>query len=85
MQDENRELDKQKNVLIAAGLVDPVGETTREEIAKLFEEKVKEVKTEDGKHLYEIVEDGKLEMAVLPVEGKGLWSTTHCPTIVGSS
>lgn len=76
MQDENRELDRQKNVLIAAGLVDPAagGEV---DVADLFERKVKVVQTEGGMTVYQVLEDGNLDMIVLPVEGKGLWSTLY--------
>jgi Na+-transporting NADH:ubiquinone oxidoreductase subunit C len=63
-------------VLIAAGLVDPAagGEV---DVAGLFTEKVQVVETEDGRPVYQVTEGGRLDMIVLPVEGKGLWSTLY--------
>jgi Na+-transporting NADH:ubiquinone oxidoreductase subunit C len=76
-QDANRELDRQKNVLIAARLLDPSSDAEGGDVAALFERRVTPVATREGLTVYEVREDGRLDMVVLPVEGKGLWSTLY--------
>jgi len=76
-QDANRELDRQKNVLIAARLLDPSSDAGDGEIAAAFRQRVTAAATPEGLTVYEVREDGRLDMVVLPVEGKGLWSTLY--------
>ena len=98
-QEAAAEFDRQKNVMMAAGLIKAGDERTREELEKLFEAKVKEVTvdTETGAELagsaqevaqkrkesplrYRVVgaaETDSGEVTILPVSGKGLWSTIY--------
>lgn len=112
----NRQLDEQKNVLRAAGLVEPGQALSREQVAELFarnvqpvlidlatgerrpgmdaasfdqraatvdlersravaENPAKVVRTPYNALVYEVRPEGRLEMFVFPVTGKGLWST----------
>jgi len=118
LQQMNAELDKRKNVLLAAGVLDPEEQVTAGKINELFEgvqQVVVELETgevvEDidpalydeekaaadsqqgravppnlaqikraGKYgiVYQVLDDaGEVEMLVLPVRGKGLWSTLY--------
>lgn len=105
-QDAAAEFDRQKNVMIAAGLCDNADKRSRPELEKLYQERVQEfvVDTVEGvvlndkspkdipnmnkaaekadkKHAqrYRAVattrQAGKVEAYVLPIQGKGLWST----------
>lgn len=107
-QDAAAEFDRQKNVMIAAGLCEPADQRSRAELEKLYQERVQEfvVDTVDGKVLgdkspkdvadlnkaaekadkkqasrYRVVattkSEGKVESYVLPISGKGLWSTLY--------
>jgi Na+-transporting NADH:ubiquinone oxidoreductase subunit C len=93
------EFDRQKNVMMAAGLIESGDERTREELEKLFQDRVKEVTvdTETGAEVtgapaevaqkrkasplrYRVVGAAKTdegEVMILPVSGKGLWSTIY--------
>jgi Na+-transporting NADH:ubiquinone oxidoreductase subunit C len=130
-QQQNAILEKQKNVLMAAGLVDPTQSVTRQEVAKLFEnikpvvinlqtgnedtdidpdtfdqlkatkDPLQSIKAPENKAkiaripnnalIYKVLKNGKVQKIVLPIEGKGLWSTlygfialgTDCNTIQG--
>jgi Na+-transporting NADH:ubiquinone oxidoreductase subunit C len=112
IQDEAAELDRQKNVMMAAGLVSTETTPTSAELKKLYAERVKEVvvntktgeiladktakdaaqlnkdaaasdKTDKGAaNRFRVVattrgDGGKLESVVLPISGKGLWSTIY--------
>jgi len=116
-QDQNAFLDKQRNVLVAAGLATDSERLTREEIQERFApidsvvidlatgEELPDVDaaTFDQKKLladpstsqaapknraglervpnqtlvYKMEKDGELELVILPIEGKGLWSTLY--------
>lgn len=76
MQEENRRLDRQKNVLVAAGMMDASADDMTE-VSRVFEERVEGRDIGDGKTVYEVRQAGELDMVVLPVEGKGLWSTLY--------
>jgi len=115
-QEHNAQLDKQKNVLMAAGLVQPGESLTRDQVKKLFysvsavivdlktgqetemdpgafdqlkaakdpERSVKAPSNEAGiarlpNHalVYQVLKEGKVDELVLPIEGKGLWSTLY--------
>lgn len=95
------EFDRQKNVMMAAGLIEKGDPRSREELEKLFAERVTEVvvDTRTGEPVtgtpteiaqtrkqdparYRMVgksknEDGSLGAIILPVSGKGLWSTIY--------
>ena len=93
------EFDRQKNVMMAAGLIQAGDERSREELEKLFEEKVQEVtvdtqtgaevqgtaqevaqKRKDSPLRYRVVGAAQTdsgEVTILPVSGKGLWSTIY--------
>ena len=109
-QEENALLYKHKNVLLAAGLIEPRQTVSLEEVEQQFEvmhpcvvdlatgavlaevdaeafnpeaephvaapENNAQIHTVPTRALvYELVRDGKTEMLILPVYGKGLWST----------
>jgi Na+-transporting NADH:ubiquinone oxidoreductase subunit C len=118
MQTENKELDRQKQVLRVAGLLAPGEAADADKIRRLFEESIdpRVVDTATGAYdesvdpstydqqkalkdpeasrraepnnagvqripdkavVYHKITDGQLEMVILPVEGKGLWSTLY--------
>lgn len=117
MQESNKRVDQQKNVLKAAGLIDANETIDNGEVAKRYEaikplvidlktgsvksdvdatavdmraavadsELSRSVDSNDAKVLrvpntalvYQVMEEGKVKMLVLPVSGKGLWSTMH--------
>ena len=112
IQDEAAEFDRQKNVMMAAGLVAADDKRTVAELKKLYVDRVKEVvvNTKTGEVLagkaskdaaqlnkeadaadkadktaasrFRVVattlgDGGKLESVVLPISGKGLWSTIY--------
>jgi len=81
-QDANRTLDRQRNVLLAADLIDaaqaPTGDVIRARFAELIRPReVEPTGDAEPATVYEVVEDGRLTMVVLPVEGPGLWSTLY--------
>ncbi len=116
-QKENVVLDRQKNVLKTAGLIQPGESVTREQVKKLFDQSIRAVVVElktgaesdadpatfdqqaetkdsatsekippnDGgiarlpnrALVYKVVKDDRLEQLILPIEGKGLWSTLY--------
>lgn len=103
------EFDRQKNVMMAAGLIERGDTRSREELEELYKKQVKAivVDTRDGsvaegktvadlgelnaeaaaadpkhKNAFRVLEqamtaDGKLDAYILPVSGKGLWSTCY--------
>lgn len=109
LQESAREFDRQKNVMLAAGLIQDGDPRPRAELERLYAERVKEevVDTRTGSVVagkapkdaadlnkaaakadpadsrrYRVVattraDDGKLEAIVLPVSGRGLWSTLY--------
>jgi len=116
-QDDNAFVDKQRNVLIAAGLASEDEVLTRDEIRTRFGpiesvvvdlqsgEEVTDVdpatfdqrqaasdpktsraapanpagivRIPDEALVYRLVDNGELELVILPIEGKGLWSTLY--------
>lgn len=115
-QEENKKLDVQKNVLVAAGLIDATAD--EETIAKTYANLIKPVAVELGTanvadvpedysaadartmeklsspietdgpkpgvprrenvaYVYQVVKDGNVESYVIPIYGKGLWSTLY--------
>ena len=103
IQDAAAEFDRQKNVMIAAGLMKQGDLRPRAELEKLYRDRVKEVvvDTETGavaegktpadvaamksaadKKRYRVgalglTAEGKTDAIVLPISGKGLWSTLY--------
>ena len=112
IQDEAAEFDRQKNVMMAAGLVAADDTRTVAELKKLYVDRVKEVvvNTKTGEVLqgksakdaaqmnkeaaaadkadksaasrFRVVattvdQAGKIESVILPISGKGLWSTIY--------
>jgi len=93
------EFDRQKNVMMAAGLIEAGDPRSREELEALFQERVNEVTvdTQTGAEVaaevaaekrkedplrYRVVgasktDEGALDTIILPVSGKGLWSTIY--------
>jgi len=103
------EFDRQKNVMMAAGLIKPGDMRSREELEGLYKKQVKALVVDtrtgavaDGKTVADLVDlnaaaakedpkhanvfrvletamtaDGKLDSYILPVSGKGLWSTCY--------
>ncbi len=115
-QEQNEILDKRKNVLMAAGLVDPGERLTEGKVDELFTsiepvvvdlesasetdidpltfDQQDEKKDPDSSKkaepnpaqilrvpnhalVYKVKENEEIEMLVLPIEGKGLWSTLY--------
>ena len=97
-QDENKILDKKKNILISVGLKPSNGESfTRSEIIDMYAKRIREMvldkegnvvegKTPDDIDprkdsgllpLYESLDGDQVEAYVLPISGKGLWSTIY--------
>lgn len=117
-QEENALLDRRKNVLVAAGLIEAGAETDRGLIDELFEKRIRPrvIQRESGAaargvdpieydqrraaqdparssaappnpaevrrvprvlRVYEVQSEGEVGMYVLPVRGKGLWSTLY--------
>ena len=98
-QEAAAEFDRQKNVMMAAGLIQQGDTRSREELEELFSKRVKEVtvdtetgaevpgtaaevaqKRKDSPLRYRVVgaaETDSGEVTILPVSGKGLWSTIY--------
>lgn len=117
-QERNKELDRQKQVLTVAGLIEPGQQVGADQAKELFDEEIvarlvelstgavdesadpsafdQRRATKDpatsrpaGPNnaglqrvpnqavIYERVDDGKVAMYILPIEGKGLWSTLY--------
>jgi Na+-transporting NADH:ubiquinone oxidoreductase subunit C len=103
IQDAAAEFDRQKNVMVAAGLAAADDARPRKELERLYKDRVEEVvvDTESGavapgktvadvaamkspadKRRFRVVAigkgaDGRPESYVLPISGKGLWSTIY--------
>ncbi len=97
-QDENKLLDKKKNILISVGIKPANGNSfTRSEINETYAKKIKELVIDlkgnivEGKKpsdldprkdtemlpVYENMEGEEIYAYVIPVSGKGLWSTIY--------
>lgn len=97
-QEENKILDKKKNVLASVGIKPEEGQSfSRDDIIDLYKERIKEIVIDrdgnivEGKKpvdldpradtdllpLYENIEDGQIISYIIPVSGKGLWSTIY--------
>lgn len=115
---ENKELDRQKQVLTVAGLIEPGQSVAADEVQRLFNESIvaRAVELSSGAYdesvdpstydqrkatkdpamsraagpnsaglqrvpntavVYQKVVDGDVAMVILPIEGKGLWSTLY--------
>lgn len=83
-QDENMRLDKKKNLLKAAGLMNGAS-LSKSQVKELFETRIREVIVNskghivdtdgpDSMHLYfYLTEDGQVNGYILPVNTRGLW------------
>jgi Na+-transporting NADH:ubiquinone oxidoreductase subunit C len=115
---QNKELDRQKQVLTVAGLIEPGESLAGDEVQRRFDESIvaRAVNLATGEYdesvdpaafdqrkatkdptlsrpaapnnagvqrvpndavVYQKVSDGDVEMLILPIEGKGLWSTLY--------
>ena len=115
---ENKELDRQKQVLTVAGLIETGQSVTPEEVQRLFDDSIvaRAVELSNGDYdesvdpatydqrkaskdpatsslapantagitrvpskaqVYRRIEDGQVQSLILPIEGKGLWSTLY--------
>ena len=115
---ENKELDRQKQVLTVAGLIETGQSVAADEVQRLFDESIiaRAVELSSGAYdesvdpstydqrkatkdpamsrpagpnsaglqrvpnkavVYQKVVDGNVAMVILPIEGKGLWSTLY--------
>ncbi|MEZ4463518.1 MAG: Na(+)-translocating NADH-quinone reductase subunit C [bacterium] len=127
VQETNKVLDRQKKVLIVAGLMAENAQVSADEVQRLFKENVrprvvdlatgqydeqtdpagfdqqKALKDPNASHkaespeakaagiqrlpnkalVYEIISGKDIEMVILPIEGKGLWSTLYGYLAVG--
>jgi Na+-transporting NADH:ubiquinone oxidoreductase subunit C len=114
IQDKNRTLERRRNILIAAGLMEPGQQADVDALFREIETRVVNLETDEfadevapedvnppkdaedpelridvedprlgikhlGKYrrIYLVEEDGKIKRVVLPVVGKGLWSTMY--------
>ncbi|MBI9091951.1 MAG: FMN-binding protein [Desulfobacterium sp.] len=84
LQQANKRLDRQKNILKAAGIITPDGTPSRIQIQALFQEKIETVAVDDagnfmdpsqgqGLSLYLYREKKILKAYVIPIESRGLW------------
>ena len=71
-QDRNRELDIQKNILLAADLLPMGAEASPQDVARAFER----IEPRGAAYLVR-APGGEIEKVILPVEGRGLWSTLY--------
>jgi len=99
-QERNALLDKQKNVLTVAGLLESGEKLSADAAQERFDKsiRVRLVELRTGEYpsdeealladdapetaveygqIYQVVRDGQVERIVLPVSGKGLWSTLY--------
>ncbi len=88
LQDENKRIDRQKNVLKALGLLDTTKKYTMSEIDQLFSASVQNRyvsqdgrlidSQKEGSHpVYVYVQDARIQAYVMPISGYGLWSTLY--------
>ena len=88
LQDENKRIDRQKNVLKALGLLDASKKYGMSDIDRLFTASVQNrYVTADGRLLssqeegsnpvFIYIEEGRVKAYVLPISGYGLWSTLY--------
>lgn len=85
LQQQNRALDRQKNILRAAGIIPLDGKLSRVQVQALFQEKIEAVTVDDAGNfvaekdaagelsLYLYRENGILNAYVIPIESRGLW------------
>ncbi len=75
------EFDRQKNVMMAAGLLQDGDPRPRAELEALYKQRIQEetIETKAGTRQVAMskAEDGKVETFILPISGKGLWSTIY--------
>lgn len=84
LQEANMALDQRKNILRAAGIIDPVETPDRDTLNRLFEQKMTRVTLDEngdrvdtdddgGLSLYLYQEGDNLKAYVIPIESRGLW------------
>ncbi len=92
---ENMEVDRQKNILKAAGIIDYDASITNIEIKALYtrfihpvyldpEGKMLDEPDDNGLTLYLYQEDGAIEQYIVPIESKGLWGKIFAYMAIGT-
>jgi Na+-transporting NADH:ubiquinone oxidoreductase subunit C len=89
-QQKNIELDKQRNILKAVGLLGPEGKASAREIADLYASRIETRWVGSGGQLvdapgqspcgcriYLHVEDGRIRDYIVPINTRGLWGKIH--------
>ncbi|MFC1742822.1 NADH:ubiquinone reductase (Na(+)-transporting) subunit C [Candidatus Riflebacteria bacterium] len=78
-QEANELVDRQSNILRAAALLEAGKSYKNQEIIDIFKAKIKEQKTKKDKTIYlSLAKGGEgIEAYIIPVSGKGLWSTLY--------
>lgn len=79
LQEENQKLDVRRNILVAAGILKD-REAERSEVNFLFEKietRTVELNTGDKYDLYLLKDGDLISRIVLPIFGKGVWSTMY--------
>jgi len=88
MQQAQQELDLQRNVLLAAGLLEPGSRADHDEVQARFAAVERfyvdrnsgeplDGAEDDALPLYQLRDGQQLRMLVLPIEGRGLWSAMY--------
>jgi Na+-transporting NADH:ubiquinone oxidoreductase subunit C len=79
-QESNKQLDVKRNVLLAAGLISSKSNLEPRGIAELYSKRIRLESIDVNREsfsIYKVIDDDRIEMLVLPIEGKGLWSTMY--------
>ena len=89
-QQKNAEVDRQKNILLAFGIIADGQPVTSAQIEKLYHDKVKSLVVDESGRLvpkdqrspkdlplYVYIEDDQLQAYVVPIDSRGLWGKIH--------
>jgi len=89
-QQKNAEVDRQKNILLAFGIISDSQKVSSDEVQALYRSKVKsmvvdesgrvvpkEERTPQDLPLYVYIENDKLQAYVVPIDSRGLWGKIH--------
>lgn len=89
-QQKNAEVDRQKNILIAFGIISDGQKVSSDEVQALYRSKVKSMVVDESGRvvpkeerapqdlpLYVYIENDKLQAYVVPIDSRGLWGKIH--------
>jgi Na+-transporting NADH:ubiquinone oxidoreductase subunit C len=78
MQEKNKKIYRQQNILKAAGYIDANSKYSDEEIINLYETKIIPVKSDNSLDFYlTYSKDDKISGYIIPLESSGLWGKIH--------